>query len=74
MYRFKECREAKGFSQKFVALSLGVKPPSISDWENGKTKPTRHHKGMPLSIPPEVTYRIGRMILSKRIAKLTMAI
>lgn len=40
MYRFKECREAKGFSQKFVALSLGVKPPSISDWENGKTKPT----------------------------------
>lgn len=40
MYRFKECREAKGFSQKFVALSLGVKPPSISDWEKGKTKPT----------------------------------
>lgn len=40
MYRFKEIRESKGFSQKFVALSLGVKPPSISDWENGKTKPT----------------------------------
>ena len=40
MYRFKECREAKGFSQKYVALSLGVKPPSISDWEKGKTKPT----------------------------------
>ena len=39
MYRFKEIRESKGFSQKFVALSLGVKPPSISDWENGEASP-----------------------------------
>lgn len=40
MYRFKQCREDKGLSQKYVAISLGVKPPSISDWENGKTNPT----------------------------------
>ena len=40
MYRFKQCREEKGLSQKFVAISLGVKAPSISDWENGKTNPT----------------------------------
>lgn len=40
MYKFKQYREARGFSQKFVALSLGVKAPSISDWEKGKTNPT----------------------------------
>ena len=40
MFRFKKCREEKGFSQKYVALTLGVKAPSVSDWENGKTNPT----------------------------------
>ena len=40
VYRFKECREEKGFSQKFVALSLNVKAPSVSEWENGKSNPT----------------------------------
>lgn len=40
MFRFKQCREEKGLSQKFVAISVGVKAPSISDWENGKTNPT----------------------------------
>ena len=40
MFRFKQCREQKGLSQKFVALSLGVKAPSVSDWESGKTRPT----------------------------------
>ena len=40
MYPFKECREKAGYTQKFVALSLHVKPPSVSDWENGNTCPT----------------------------------
>ena len=40
MYKFKECRQQAGLSQKAAALSLHVKPPSISDWENGKTNPT----------------------------------
>ena len=40
MNRFREWREARGFSQKFVAVSLGVKAPSVSDWESGKTNPT----------------------------------
>lgn len=40
MYKFKECRQKAGLSQKSAALSLHVKPPSISDWENGKTNPT----------------------------------
>ena len=40
MYPFRECRERAGLSQKAAALSLHVKPPSVSDWETGKTKPT----------------------------------
>ncbi len=40
MYSFKECREMRGYTQKYVALSLGVKAPSVSDWEKGKTNPT----------------------------------
>ena len=37
---FREAREAKGMSQKFVALTLGVKPPNVSRWESGVTYPT----------------------------------
>lgn len=40
MYRFKECREAAGISQKSAAITVGVKPPSMSDWESGRTSPT----------------------------------
>ena len=40
MIRIKEIRQRLGLSQKYVALSLGVKPPSVSDWESGKTCPT----------------------------------
>lgn len=40
MNRIKEAREAAGMSQQFVALSLGVKPPSVCNWENGKSAPT----------------------------------
>lgn len=34
------CREAKGYSQKYVALAIGVAPPQISKWESGTTLPT----------------------------------
>lgn len=40
MNRIKEARLAAGLSQKFVALSLGLKAPSVCNWENGKTNPT----------------------------------
>lgn len=40
MNRFRECREASGLTQKYVALTLGVKGPSVSNWESGKTTPT----------------------------------
>lgn len=37
---FREAREACGMSQKYVALTLGVKPPNVSRWEAGVTFPT----------------------------------
>lgn len=41
MNRFEECRRAKGYSQKYVAIALGVKPPQISKWENETQRPSR---------------------------------
>ena len=40
MNRIKKAREAAGLSQKFVAMTLGVAGPSVSNWESGKTSPT----------------------------------
>ena len=41
MTRIRSCREARGMSQKFVAISIGVSPPTVSMWENGTKEPTR---------------------------------
>ena len=41
--RFKECREKTLYSQKQVALILGVKPPQISKWESGAGSPSREN-------------------------------
>lgn len=43
MNRYKEARHRAGLSQKAAAISLGVRPPSMSDWESGKSKPTHEH-------------------------------
>lgn len=43
MNRYKEARLRAGLSQKAAAISLGVRPPSMSDWESGKTKPKHEH-------------------------------
>jgi len=43
MNRYREARIRAGLSQKAAAISLGVRPPSMSDWESGKTKPTHAH-------------------------------
>lgn len=40
MNRIKSARLKAGLSQKEVALSLGVKGPSVHAWETGKTQPT----------------------------------
>ena len=36
----KAARKAAGLSQKFVALSLKVSAPTVSEWENGKIYPS----------------------------------
>ena len=43
MMRLKEAREKAGYSQKQVALTLGVAGPSVSNWERGKTSPTHEN-------------------------------
>ena len=40
MNRFRIARENAGLSQKSAAISIGVKAPSMSAWENGTSKPT----------------------------------
>ena len=40
MNRLRECREMAGLAQKYVAVTLGVKGPSVSNWESGKTQPS----------------------------------
>lgn len=40
MERLRELRLKRGMTQKYVALTLGVKGPSVSNWESGKTTPT----------------------------------
>lgn len=40
MNRFKKCRESAGLTQRYVATTLNVAPPSVSNWENGKSNPT----------------------------------
>ena len=43
MNRYRDARLRAGLSQKEAAISIGVKPPSMSDWENGKSQPTQKH-------------------------------
>lgn len=37
---FKACRLRKGYSQKYVAISLQVAAPSVCAWESGKSDPS----------------------------------
>lgn len=41
MNRLKECRESMGYSQKYVAISLGVSAPTVCDWELDKKHPSQ---------------------------------
>lgn len=40
MYPFRKYREKAGLSQKEAAITLKVKPPSMVEWEKGKSNPT----------------------------------
>ena len=43
MERLRKCREQKGLSQKQVALEVGVRPPTVSQWESGAKIPSREN-------------------------------
>lgn len=67
MNRFKEARLRAGLSQKAAAISLGVKPPSMSDWESGKTKPTHEHLAAMASLyRTTVDYLVGASDANKK--------
>lgn len=61
MTRLRECRENANLSQKYVAITLGVAPPSVANWERGKTNPT-HENTMKLAdlYGVSVDYLLGR--------------
>lgn len=41
MNKYRFCRESRNMSQKFVALSVGVSPPMVSQWEKGIKEPSK---------------------------------
>lgn len=61
MNRFREARLNAHLSQKAAAISLGVKPPSMSGWESGDTKPTLENlKAMAELYGVTIDYLLGR--------------
>lgn len=43
MNKIRQCRELKQMSQKFVAVSVGVSAPMVSQWESGIKKPSKEN-------------------------------
>ena len=43
MNRLAELRKAAGYTQKYVALELGVKAPSVCAWEKGDGNPKQEN-------------------------------
>lgn len=41
MNKIRQCRELNHMSQKFVAISVGVSAPMVSQWESGIKKPSK---------------------------------
>lgn len=66
MNKIKEARKAAGLSQKYVALALGLKGPSVSNWESGKTQPTPENlKALANLFNVSVDYLLDRDDLSQ---------
>lgn len=60
MNRFREARLNAHLSQKAAAISLGIKPPSMSGWESGDTKPTLENlKAMAALYGVTIDYLLG---------------
>lgn len=43
MNKIRQCREINHMSQKYVALSVGVSAPMVSQWESGIKKPSNEN-------------------------------
>lgn len=57
----RSARIAAGFSQKQVALELGVSPPTVSEWEGGKKNPLVQNLQMMADMfNVSVDYLLGR--------------
>ena len=41
MNKIRQCRELNHMSQKYVALSVGVSAPMVSQWESGIKQPSK---------------------------------
>lgn len=68
MNRIKECRMNCKLSQKYVAMSLGVAGPSVSNWESGKTLPTPDNlKRLATLFGVSVDYLLGEEAEQKKI-------
>lgn len=68
MNRIKECRMNCKLSQKYVAMSLGVAGPSVSNWESGKTLPTPDNlKRLATLFGVSVDYLLGEEAEQKEI-------
>ena len=61
MTRLKEARLAAGMSQKAVADALHIAPPSVSNWESGKTNPSQENlKALSKLYHVSIDYLLGR--------------
>ena len=43
MNKIRYCREQKKMSQKYVAISVGVSAPMVSQWESGIKQPSKEN-------------------------------
>lgn len=43
MNKIRYCREQKNMSQKYVAISVGVSAPMVSQWESGIKQPSKEN-------------------------------
>lgn len=59
--RIKQCRIRMKYSQKYVAISVGVATPTVSMWENGTKQPTLYNLSKLADLfGTSVDYLIGR--------------
>lgn len=68
MNRIREARIAAGLSQKYIATTLGVAGPSVSNWESGKTNPTtENYAALSALLNVSVDYLIGNDVMVKAV-------